>query len=832
MVEQPRPRLARWRRSTARATSPSRATCRRRWPAPSATALRAHPGDVLAFLPGWGEIRRTAERLAGLDAEVLPLHGEMPPAEQDRALNPGPAPQGGAGHLHRRDLADRARRADRGRWRLPPHAAARPRHRPRPPRHRPHQPAPPPSSGPAAPGATAPGVAIRLWSEALHRGLAPQDRPEILEAELSGLALDLAAWGAAPGDLALLDPPPAGALAAARALLRDLDALDARRRHHRRPAGAWPGSAPIRAWPAMLAAAEHEGEKALAADLAALLEERDPIRGREAPLRHHPAARPAARRRPPERRPRRASSASAAPPRCTGAGSACMARPCRRATRARCWPPASPTASPPCAASWPAPSASPRGQGARLAGHRPAGQGAAAGRRRPRTAGHRGAHPHGRAARPRRAGGPLPRALRREEGAAFDARTGAVLARRRLRFGPLVLEEQPLPNPDPAVVAAALAAAVADRGLRDLPWSDGGAAAPGPARLDAPGGGRGLARCRRRRAGRHGAGLAGAAPARPLPADGAGRAGPAGPAAGRAALGAAAAAGRRAARRGCRCPPAAAPPSTTTGDTPTLEARPQHLFGLAPAAAAGGGAGAAAGRAALAGRAAGRGHRRPRRLLEGRLGGGAQGDARPLPAARLAGGPGRRRCRTRRGRRAAADRFRPAREVEGSHPSAQSLDRPLLPAPPASAPPAPAGQGSRPHVRPALASPPRPSPGRRAACAGCTGSPGPRRRPARPAAGLRRPGRAGAARGGEHRRHRRADGAAAARGARHARWSATSATGCATAGRRSPAPAPASSSTPPASSSPTTTSSAAPPAWWSRCRTAPSCPPAWSARTS
>ncbi|MFX4673897.1 ATP-dependent helicase HrpB, partial [Acinetobacter baumannii] len=50
-------------------------------------------------------------------------------------------------------------------------------------------------------GRTAPGVAIRLWTEALHRGLAPQDRPEILEAELSGLVLDCAAWGAEPASL-------------------------------------------------------------------------------------------------------------------------------------------------------------------------------------------------------------------------------------------------------------------------------------------------------------------------------------------------------------------------------------------------------------------------------------------------------------------------------------------------------------------------------------------------------------------------------------------------------------------------------------------------------
>ena len=61
----------------------------------------------------------------------------------------------------------------------------------------------------------------------------------------------------------------------------------------------------------------------------------------------------------------------------------------------------------------------------------------------------------------------------REEGAAFDARAGAVQARRRLRFGPLVLEEATIPHADPAAVAAALATAVAERGLRDLPWGEG-----------------------------------------------------------------------------------------------------------------------------------------------------------------------------------------------------------------------------------------------------------------------------------------------------------------------------------------------------------------------
>ena len=66
----------------------------------------------------------------------------------------------------------------------------------------------------------------------------------------------------------------------------------------------------------------------------------------------------------------------------------------------------------------------------------------------------------------------FPERLRWEEGAAFDTRAGAVLARRRRVFGPLVLEEHALPAPDPATVAAALARAVAERGLRDLDWNE------------------------------------------------------------------------------------------------------------------------------------------------------------------------------------------------------------------------------------------------------------------------------------------------------------------------------------------------------------------------
>ncbi|HEY6433446.1 MAG TPA: ATP-dependent helicase HrpB, partial [Acetobacteraceae bacterium] len=244
-------------------------------------ALAEHEGDILAFLPGMAEIRRTQAALADCGALVLPLHGELPPAEQDRALRPAErrrvvlATSIAATSL----TVPGVRIVVDGGWRRAPRldasagltrlttlrisrAAAEQR------------------AGRA--GREAPGVAIRLWSNALHRGLAAHDRPEILEAELSGLALDCAAWGAAPGDLPFRDAPPQGALAAATALLTELGALDATGRitdagSRMAALGAHPRLA------AMLLAARTPGETALAADLAALLEERDPLRRPDAP---------------------------------------------------------------------------------------------------------------------------------------------------------------------------------------------------------------------------------------------------------------------------------------------------------------------------------------------------------------------------------------------------------------------------------------------------------------------------------------------------------------------------------------------------------------------
>ncbi|MFZ4409422.1 MAG: ATP-dependent helicase HrpB [Paracraurococcus sp.] len=432
-------------------------------------ALKAHEGDILAFLPGWGEIRRTAERLSGIEADIRPLHGEMPPAEQDLALNPGPRRKvvlatsiaetsltvpgvrivvdGGFRRAPRLDPATGLSRLVTVRISK---AAAEQR------------------AGRA--GRTAPGVAIRLWSEALHRGLAPQDRPAILEEELSGLALDLAAWGAAPDSLAWLDPPPAGAMAAARTLLAELDALDGAGRvtaTGRRMARL--GTHPRLA--RMLAAAETEGEKAMAADLAALLEERDPIRGREAPadiglrldLLHggdHPNA-----DRPAIQRIRRAAALHRR----------------RLGVHGSVYPEGDPGAL--LAAGFPDRIAAMRGvmagafrlasgQGARLTTTDPLAKSpllAVADLELQGTEARiRMAAPIDRAALEAR----FPDRFVREEGAAFDARAGAVQARRRLRFGPLVLEEATIPHADPAAVAAALATAVAERALRDLPWGD------------------------------------------------------------------------------------------------------------------------------------------------------------------------------------------------------------------------------------------------------------------------------------------------------------------------------------------------------------------------
>jgi ATP-dependent helicase HrpB len=230
------------------------------------TALAAERGDILAFLPG---------------ATVLPLHGDLPPAQQDRAL----APADGRRVVLASAIAETSltvpgvRVVIDGGWRRAPRLDAA-SGLTRLVTMRVSRAAADQRAGRA--GREAPGVAVRLWTTALHRGLAAFDRPEILETELSAMVLDCAGWGAAPADLKLLDQPPAGAWAAGVALLTGLGALDeagritdaGRRMLH---LGGHPRLA------AMMLAAGSDGERALAADIAALLEERDPWRAPDAP---------------------------------------------------------------------------------------------------------------------------------------------------------------------------------------------------------------------------------------------------------------------------------------------------------------------------------------------------------------------------------------------------------------------------------------------------------------------------------------------------------------------------------------------------------------------
>ncbi|MEC3952460.1 ATP-dependent helicase HrpB [Nocardia sp. CDC153] len=190
------------------------------------TALADTAGDVLVFLPGAGEIRRTADLLAGLDADVLPLHGRLSAAAQDLALRPGTRRRivlstavaessltvpgvravvdSGLARVpridHRRGLSGLATVRVSA-------AVAEQR------------------AGRA--GREGPGHAWRCWPEYEHATLPAYPEPEIRTADLTRLALELACWGTVDGQgLAWWDAPPPGGLAAGRAVLRALDAVD------------------------------------------------------------------------------------------------------------------------------------------------------------------------------------------------------------------------------------------------------------------------------------------------------------------------------------------------------------------------------------------------------------------------------------------------------------------------------------------------------------------------------------------------------------------------------------------------------------------------------
>jgi ATP-dependent helicase HrpB len=195
-------------------------------------ALGDETGSILVFLPGQGEIHRVAralgERLPA-NADVVPLYGALDKGEQDRAIEP--AAPGRRKIVLATSVAETSLTIEGVRVVIDGGLSRVPRFEP--------------SSGltrlatvkvsrssaeqrRGRAGRVEPGVCYRLWDEEQTRGLIAHQRPEILEADLTAFALDLARWGArSPDGLALLDPPPAGAFAEARKVLARLDALDA-----------------------------------------------------------------------------------------------------------------------------------------------------------------------------------------------------------------------------------------------------------------------------------------------------------------------------------------------------------------------------------------------------------------------------------------------------------------------------------------------------------------------------------------------------------------------------------------------------------------------------
>ena len=248
-------------------------------------AITEQPGDVLAFLPGTAEIRMAAGLLPGrlgTAVKIHPLYGDLSLTAQAAAVQPDP--QGRRRVILATPIAETSLTiegihtvVDSG-WRRTPRfnpnsgltrlvtqrisrAAAIQR------------------AGRA--GRLGPGHCYRLWSSGEEHGLMAFDQPEILEADLSGLVLELARWGVGdPLGLQWLDPPPSGNLAHAKDLLLRLGALD----HQARITEFGKRLVGLPLEPrlgAMLLAGQEHGAESLAADLAALLSERDIFRGRE-----------------------------------------------------------------------------------------------------------------------------------------------------------------------------------------------------------------------------------------------------------------------------------------------------------------------------------------------------------------------------------------------------------------------------------------------------------------------------------------------------------------------------------------------------------------------
>ena len=195
-------------------------------------AVRAEAGSLLVFLPGAAEIRRTEmllrERVHDGAVDIVALYGALEADVQDRAI--APAPLGRRKIVLATSIAETSLTIEGVRVVIDCGLARVPRYEPevgltRLETVRVSRASADQRRGRA--GRTEPGVCYRLWDEPQTAALEPANKPEILAADLSGFVLDLAYWGVGdPASLAFLDPPPPPALAEAKVLLGELDAID------------------------------------------------------------------------------------------------------------------------------------------------------------------------------------------------------------------------------------------------------------------------------------------------------------------------------------------------------------------------------------------------------------------------------------------------------------------------------------------------------------------------------------------------------------------------------------------------------------------------------
>jgi len=251
-------------------------------------ALEDETGSVLVFLPGQAEIRRVNQQLAEAlsdrpDVLLCPLHGELDLNAQRAAIDPAPA--GKRKVVLATNIAETSLTINGVRVVIDAGLARVPRFDPgsgmtRLDTQRISRASATQRAGRA--GRLEPGVCYRLWSEDQHDGLAAYGSAEILAADLAGLALQLARWGVTPSQLVWLDAPPTAAYAQAQDLLQRLGALsDENLTAHGQKMAELPAHPRIAH---LLLRGQDLGLAATACDVAALLGERDILRGGGADL--------------------------------------------------------------------------------------------------------------------------------------------------------------------------------------------------------------------------------------------------------------------------------------------------------------------------------------------------------------------------------------------------------------------------------------------------------------------------------------------------------------------------------------------------------------------